>query len=50
MLGTARRRRLTDPEWANKIRDERTSELKGFDRASLLSLIGAENPSPTLAA
>jgi 2,4-dienoyl-CoA reductase-like NADH-dependent reductase (Old Yellow Enzyme family) len=41
---------LTDPEWANKIRDGRTSELKGFDRASLLSLVGAENPSPTLAA
>ena len=41
---------LTDPEWANKIRDGRTSELKGFDRASLSSLVGAENPSPALAA
>ena len=40
---------LTDPEWANKIRDGRTSELKGFDRASLSSLVGAENPSPALA-
>jgi len=40
---------LTDPEWANKIRDGRASELKGFDRASLSSLVGAENPSPALA-
>ena len=31
----------TDPEWANKIRDGRTSELRGFDRASLSSLVGA---------
>jgi 2,4-dienoyl-CoA reductase-like NADH-dependent reductase (Old Yellow Enzyme family) len=40
---------LTDPEWANKIRYGRTSELKGFDRASLSSLVGAENPSLALA-
>jgi 2,4-dienoyl-CoA reductase-like NADH-dependent reductase (Old Yellow Enzyme family) len=40
---------LTDPGWTNKIRDGRNSELKGFDRASLSSLVGAENPSPALA-
>jgi 2,4-dienoyl-CoA reductase-like NADH-dependent reductase (Old Yellow Enzyme family) len=30
---------LTDPEWANKVRDNRLEELRGFDLASLGSLV-----------
>ncbi len=33
---------LTDPEWANKVREDRLADLRGFDLASLGSLMVAD--------
>jgi 2,4-dienoyl-CoA reductase-like NADH-dependent reductase (Old Yellow Enzyme family) len=36
---------LTDPQWANKVREDRLADLRGFDLASLGSLVVDDMPT-----